>query len=242
MTRSSDEQEIRDAVVARLRELMPAARIVHELNVAGQGTNRIDVAAIDTAAIVGAEIKSRKDVLKRLDEQWPAFNRCCHYVVVVAHEKHFAEYRDPHWRDDVEPYIDLNHPLFFGKWGARDHVWRFPKPDQPPRYGRCVWHFDRHRDVRTQPQASAMLEMLWAEELRTECWVHRISATQRSTRPDMIRDMVWHMTGREIVHAVCRQLRARSFAEADPPIYPDSGATPHSAATAQPSLLPGGTS
>lgn len=42
MARSSDEQEIRDFVVAKLRQLMPSARIVHELNVSGQGSNRLD--------------------------------------------------------------------------------------------------------------------------------------------------------------------------------------------------------
>ncbi|MGX1741606.1 hypothetical protein ACWIEX_08630 [Bosea sp. NPDC055353] len=92
---SADEEEIRAAVIVRLRELMPNARLVHELNVAGQGSNRIDVAAIDRQVIVAVEIKSRKDTLKRLGEQWDAFTRCCHYVIVAAHEKHFVEHREP---------------------------------------------------------------------------------------------------------------------------------------------------
>ena len=240
MTRSADEQEIRDAVVEQLRALLPGARIVHELNVAGQGTNRIDVAAIDRAAIVGVEIKSRKDVLKRLDEQWEAFNRCCHYVVVAAHEKHFREYRDPNWRDDVDPYIDLNHPLFLGKYRWRERVWRHPKPEKRERWEK-VWQFDPHRDLVAQPQASAMLEMLWAEELRAECGVHRIAAPQRSIRSDMIRDMVWFMTGREVVHAVCRQLRQRAFAEADPPIFETPKTSPASPNAQQHLPLSGGT-
>jgi len=81
---SASEEEIRAAVVGRLRELMPDARIVHELNVAGQGSNRIDVAAIGKQAIVGVEIKSRKDVLKRLDEQGRSANNWRDAAAFVA--------------------------------------------------------------------------------------------------------------------------------------------------------------
>lgn len=217
MTRSADEAEIRAFAVDRLRRLMPSARIVHELNVGGQGTNRIDVAAITTSAIVAVEVKSRKDTLERLSEQWPAFTRCCHFVIVAAHEKHFAEFREPIWRDDVPSERRLNHPLFFDRWGMERHVWRYP---EPPREPRKQWQeFHPLKDTIEQPQALHLLRMLWADELREECARHRVSCNNRSTRPDMITDMIWHMTGREICMAVCRQLRARSFAAADPPVY-----------------------
>lgn len=212
---SADEEEIRIAVVARLRELMPSARIVHELNVAGQGTNRIDVAAIGTQAIVGVEIKSRKDTLKRLGEQWDAFTKCCHFVVVAAHEKHFIEHREPLQRADVPSQLRLNHPAFADSWYRQRHVWRFPCPADGRYPVDKHWTFDPLRDVRRQPKASAMLDMLWADELRAECARHGLSASTRRTRPDMIADMVWMMTGREIVQAVCRQLRERGFARAD---------------------------
>jgi hypothetical protein len=218
MTKSSDELEIRSYVVSRLRTLMPSARIVHELNVAGQGTNRIDVAAVTPIAIVGVEIKSKKDTLKRLDEQLKAFRQCCHFVIVAAHEKHFAEWRSEHWRDDVPSESQLNHPLFFGerhRFGR--HVWRYPVPE--PILGQWRTDFDPHKDLLTQPRAAHMLDMLWASELHAECHRHRVSCNSRSTRGDMIRDMVWLMTGKEICHAVCRQLRGRVFAEADPPIF-----------------------
>lgn len=99
---------------------MPGARIVHELNVAGQGTNRIDVAAIETQAIVGVEIKSRKDMLKRLAEQWDTFSKCCHCIIVAAHEKHFIEHREPDWRDDVPSEIRLDVDRFTNR--ARDDL------------------------------------------------------------------------------------------------------------------------
>ncbi|MGV1752812.1 hypothetical protein [Agrobacterium sp. CG674] len=223
MTRSLDEQDIRNAVVARLRDLMSGARIVHELNVAGQGSNRIDVAAIGTEHIVGVEIKSRKDVLKRLDDQWKAFNEVCHFVIVAAHEKHFADYREPRWRDDVPSERHLNHPLFFGHRRGDKRVWRFPQPLpetlRPYPNDGDRWQFCRDRDLRVIPQATSMLDMLWAAELQNECKRHRVPCSSRSTRPDMIRSLAWHLTGKEVTQAVCRQLRQRSFAEADAPIY-----------------------
>lgn len=219
MTKSSDELEIRDYVVGRLRRLMPAARIVHELNVAGQGTNRIDVAAIAATAIVGVQIKSRKDTLKRLDEQWAAFRKCCHFVIVAAHEKHFRPYSD-RWYGVHEPALTmLDHPLFHGSRGKTNqkHVWRYPEPEETDRL-RHWTIFDPLRDTQVQPRAYNALDMLWADELRRECARHSLDARQRRTRHEMILDMAWLMTGKEIAHAVCRQLRARSFAEADPPI------------------------
>lgn len=243
MTRSADEQAIRNEVVARLRELLPGARVVHELNVAGQGTNRIDVAAITTDFIVGVEIKSKKDTLKRLDEQWAAFVKCCHLVIVAAHEKHFAEYRSPSDREDVPPEIDLNHPLFLGKYRQRDHVWRFPRPpdDAAQRFWRRNgerWLFDPWRDIRPKlpPRSTDLLQMLWANELQSECHRHRLSATSRSTRFTMMREMALMMTGREVAQAVCRQIRARTFAEADAPIpIPPPGAASTETAQQSPS-------
>lgn len=239
MTRSSDEQEIRNAVVLRLRELMPTARIVHELNVAGQGSNRIDVAAIDAHHIVGVEIKSRKDVLKRIDEQWKTFNEVCHLVIVAAHEKHFARFREDYWSADREDILDLNHSIFFGHSRWRKNVWRYPRPDyqalhQYTRTDGDDWRFDRLKALHRIPKSTSLLGMLWASELQSECNKHRISCNSRSTRWDMIHDMAWLMSGKEVAHAVCRQLRQRPFAEADATILPEpvSGAT-----TAQPTQL-----
>ncbi len=238
MTRSLDEQEIRNAVVSRLRVLMPGARIVHELNVAGQGTNRIDVAAIGTEHIVAVEIKSRKDVLKRLDEQWKAFNEVAHFVIVAAHEKHFADYREVYWDDDHAPQRHLNHPLFFGKrFSYRKYVWRYPKPEKSDWvYGHHdddAWSFGRFKDLSRIPRATSMLEMLWAAELQAECNRHRLSCWSRSTRPEMIRTLAWNLTGKEVTHAVCSQLRQRAFFEADAPIYSDQPA-----AASQPAQQP----
>lgn len=213
---SACELQLREYAVERLRKLFPSSRIVHELNVAGTGSNRIDVAAITSQVIVGLEIKSERDTLKRLDEQWSAFNRCCHFVIVAAHDKHFAEYREDGRRDDVPSDWHLNHPLFLGKWAMEKHVWRWPTPVEHRHGG--WFRFDHVRDVQDQPKAADMLFMLWAEELRDECSRHRLPSSSRINRPEMVKNMVWLMTGREICEAVCRRLRMRAFAEADAPM------------------------
>lgn len=216
---SSDEREIRDAVVARLRELLPSARIVHELNIAGQGSNRIDVAAVTRNAIVAAEIKSKKDKLDRLDTQWPAFLKVSDYLIVAAHEKHFVRHRDKWEREDSPGELRLNHVLFLNSWSRRKYVWPYPRPAEE----RGAWTFDPIRDIqmRFPLNAGDMLNMLWADELSAECSRHRVAAGARPTRFTMIRQMASMMTGREVREAVCRQLRQRSFAEADEPIRDD---------------------
>lgn len=210
---TGSEAEIRAAVVERMRALRPRSRIVHELNVNGQGSNRIDVAAIGKDEIIAIEIKSKNDHLKRLSTQWEEFNKVANTVIVVAHKKHFVEH--PKSGD-----IDLNHPLFLGDWYAMEKVWRYPRPMVNTRPF-PVWDFPRRLDRTPMPRAFDMLRLLWAEEMRTECSRHGITATTKTNRDTMARNMAWHMTGKEISEAVCRQLRIRNFAVADPAIYPE---------------------
>lgn len=213
---SAAEREIRDAVVVKLRELLPGARIIHELNVAGTGSNRMDVAAVGDRAIVGVEIKSQRDTLKRLGEQWRAFSECCDTVIVVAHERHFTV-------TNGHGTARLNHPDFVDRWGR--NVWMFPEP--AARFGPGGWALSpwEHKYPR---RAASQLKMLWAEELRAECARHRLATSRRSTRSSMIYDLAWLLTGREVVQAVCRQLRCRAFVEADPPVEASPAYSPKS--------------
>jgi len=227
---SSDEREIREAVVTRLRAIMPGARIVHELNVAGQGSNRIDVAAVGERVIVAVEIKSEKDTLTRLSHQLEAFGACAHHVIVAAHIKHFKAYRDRNWRADVPDGYALDHEPFAGRgwWNHLGAVWPYPAAEGHQfisHDARSVpWNlpdrFIAWADIGgiRQPRAAAMLDMLWRDELAAEAGRHGIGSTSRTTHPQLVSSMVWAMTGREIATAVCRQLRGRRFAEADHPI------------------------
>lgn len=214
-TRSGAETEIREPVVDRLRVLLPGCRIVHEMNVAGQGSRRVDVAAVQKDYLVTVEIKSEKDMLKRLPEQYEAFSKCSHNTIVVAHEKHFVEVEKKWGGTDI--VLDCNG---FSNAITRDHVWQYPRPEKTDRpWLDYLWTLSRFSEPREpEPRAFNFLDMLWRDELHFECNFNRISANTRSTKPQMIRDMIWQMTGKEICHAVCRQLRGREFAEADEPI------------------------
>ena len=216
---SDAEIEIRTAVVDRLRELVPSGRIIHELNTASTGSRRIDVACVTPDKIYGVELKSEKDKLDRLQIQWDAFTACCHHVVVAAHRKFFVEHRSRWQGSDSEPMLRLDHPLS-KSWAFRIALWCHPTPEffLDSQYEK-LWSIDMRRVAHLpEPRAAAMLDMLWRDELFHECARHGVSVARRATRSEMIREMAWHMTGKEVCHAVCRQLRARDFTEADAPI------------------------
>ncbi|TIL30008.1 hypothetical protein [Mesorhizobium sp.] len=199
--RSSAEWEIRDALVAHLRVQMPKARVVHELVC---GSNRADVAAIEPDWIVLFEIKSERDVLARTAKQMETFRQAAHAAVLVAHIKWF----------DQKPYANGSPRL---AWPAdREYgtdIWCYPEQESNSYPLTYRWRLPARSY--TQPHARLMLDMLHKAELIEECGRHRISTSARSTCHDMIEQMVWLMTGREICQAVCRQLRARHFPEAD---------------------------
>jgi len=207
MAGSSDERAIRDAVHDWLRVNCPQARVIHELVVGGC---RADLAAVETERVVLFEIKSRKDKLERLPEQVRQFSRAAHETVVVADERWFDRTPYTNGADRFVPSAALQ--------AGADHcpIWAYPETRGRRMYG--AWSFNRWSFERPQPHAARLLELLWKEELLRECFRHQISATSRTTCPVMIRDMAWHMSGKEIARAVCRQLRQRSFPEADQPI------------------------
>lgn len=207
-SRSADEQEIRDEVVGFCHKTLPGYRIIHELNTNGQGSRRADVAAVGTHEIVIFEIKSKKDTLTRLREQWDAFDACAHHTHVVAHRKWFSEREPRPGRLVLDPHEKLKF-LRIGK------LWIYPQPEE--RYGQYRWELDRYGRG-FQPRASCLLSLLWRDELAEECARHSIVAGRRATITSMIQEMCWLLKGREIAELVCRQLRARPFAEADEPI------------------------
>ncbi|MDE1914683.1 MAG: hypothetical protein KGJ57_04375 [Sphingomonadales bacterium] len=213
MSGSPAEREIRDYAAGRLREMMPEARIIHELVVGGC---RADLAAVQPERITLVEIKSERDTLKRLAEQVRQFGRAAHQVIVIAHERWF----------DTTPYNNGHPrcaPIEALAQGAESHeIWAYPELASRPLYG--AWRTQPWRASQPEPHAWRLLELLWKEELLAECRRHNIAAGSRSTCPAMMRDMAWLMTGREIARTVCRQLRARPFPEADAPIFEERAA------------------
>lgn len=187
---SDAERYLRDLAVDRLRSLMPNARIIHELNV-DVGQCRVDLAAVTASRIVMVEIKSRKDKLDRLKEQVRRFMPACHALAVC--------YASERWN-----WSAINAAGGFGF----DH-W---PDDKASGWTIDQWHRNR------PPSTNALLELLWQAELESEAFRAGVATRKRIPRDGLKRALWENLTGLQIVEAVCRQLRARTFAEADSPI------------------------
>jgi hypothetical protein len=172
---------------------MPRARVIHELNVE-TGRCRVDLAAIDTDRLVLVEIKSRKDKLDRLKEQCRIFAPACHRLAVC--------YASERWT-----YETIRSHSGYGI-----DVW----PEDQPSW----WTF---RDGFTPPNTSAMLNLLWRDELHAEATRAGFQPRTRDSRSPLMATLWRGLTGAEVVAAVCRQLRARRFAEGDPPLTDAAG-------------------
>lgn len=197
--RSSAEAEIRNAVVDRLRMMVPDARIIHEINVESFG-GRIDVLAVGTSRIVAVEIKSEKDKLDRLEDQIGAMNRVAHVSVAALHEKFLCDKRPPDecrkasltW---IHPEMDRDGHIQTRRWMMDPLPWLRPKR-------RCL--------------PADALGMLWVDELRSICAQFSLPAKSRMNSGDL-RDLIrFHLTGEQITRAVCGAIRRRACVEADP--------------------------
>lgn len=205
MSGSPSERAIRDALVAHLRAVAPRGRIVHELVV---GECRADIAVVEPERLILFEIKSERDTLDRLDRQMKTFAALSHGAVAVLHERWF----------DRTPYNDGKPRMAFdGAHGGFD-VWSFPAPDLAVYRYASAYRWDTPRPSIRQPRAFDFLNLMWRDEMAVEAGRHRISCGPRANMAQMAEQMAYLMTGREIARAVCRQLRLRSFPEADAPI------------------------
>lgn len=216
--RSSDEAEIRDAVVARLRERRPNARIIHEINVSTFGPNRIDLIAVDVAEIIAVEIKSKKDKLDRLPAQVAAMKSVAHHVIVGMHEKFLVEksthIKARHYERDGQ-YFMRNLP---DRWQYDVIAWVYPK------VRRCIdpeWQHDT-LERWTVPVArldtalpEPALDLLWRAELYELCGHLRVAVGRRANMSEMVAALRWHCTGKELTHDICSMLRRRRCVEAD---------------------------
>lgn len=228
--RSSAEAEIRDAVVARIRERRPGARIIHEINVSTFGPNRIDVLAVDRAEIIAVEIKSAKDKLDRLSAQMKAMRGVAHLAVAAIHEKFLVERPTnliaAHFERDGEYYL-RELPDGMGLSRANVETWVFPEvrrimpdADYDPL---ASWRFPPARMETALPWTA--LDLLWRNELFELCGRLRVSAGPRATMKPMVQALRWQCSGRDLTLGICAALRARRCPEADPEIVePIAGA------------------
>lgn len=207
--RSSAEGEIREAVVDRLRELIPGCRIIHEINAASFG-NRIDVLAVGETEMAAVEIKSSKDKLDRLPDQIAAMRNVTNLVFAALHEKFLRKIGENVYPPDearhalvwVYPRIERKGHVDCGEaWDSRDR-WAKPVKCLPPG---AVW-------------------MLWRDELQSLCRGIGVRGVSKLTMEECIDHMRWNLTGEQVTRAVCETLRRRQCVEADPAIAANDNA------------------
>lgn len=213
---SQAEEALRLKTEVALRKARPDARIIHEL-VLTQGGERIDLAAVWSDGMILAEIKSERDTLTRLPAQLRAsLNLGCEVWLALAEK----------WRDKIDSmqrshlYGD-EHKIENRKNGRLISTTYAENPDYNSQLWRAVICWEtadglavppHRREVYPPADGAAMLDMLWAEELRAISGTHRTD-----NRLKCMHAAREYMTGQEVRRAACAALLARSFPRADPP-------------------------
>jgi hypothetical protein len=200
MSGSIAEERIRAKAEALLRRLFPDARIIHEL-VLCQGGVRIDLAAVRPGYIAALEIKSERDVLKRLPSQIEAAMAVTDLFGVCVAEKHAAKFAKSY-----EPRSEAKIALPYGAHLLVETCDGFETRFTPFHE---AWAGDRIQPRLCNP--ADRLEMLWADELR-------VISRSRHPRQAAKQLACETMTGRQLREAVCAALRARPFPRADAPL------------------------
>ena len=204
--RSEAETEIRDAVVAKLRQCRPNARIIHEINLL-DGRVRADVMAVDRAEIITVEIKSERDKLDRLPDQLDAMRRCSHIAIAALHRKFIPE-----------EIVDLRSPRL--DCVPRDvSTWWYPAAQDMAEAQHPAFQWDEPDLARSLNQALPpdAMSLLWRDEMEELCHALRLSVPPRANMKAMAQALRWGATGRDLTLGICAALRKRDrCAEADP--------------------------
>lgn len=204
--RSSAETEIRDAAIARLRELLPGCRIIHEINCASFGPNRIDLLAVTKDRIAAVEVKSERDKLDRLPAQLASMQGVAHYAIAALHEKFLTPWK--------ASYSDL--PAFHEPDEARHAVvWAYPIRPRAGILGEWPLH-SRWDKPKLLPPPS-FIDLLWAAELRAIVRKHGLhKGPSGLDMPQMVDLLRWGLPGKILLAETCATLRSRACTEADP--------------------------
>ncbi len=207
--RSADEAEIRGAAIARLRDVMPGCRIIHEINCASFGPNRIDLLAVTRDRIAAVEVKSKRDKLDRLPAQIASMRGVAHYAIAALHEKFLTP-----WQPNLQHGSAL--PGFNEPQEARGAVvWAYPVI---PRAGSLGdWSLmDRWTKPKLLPPPD-FIDLLWAVELRAIVRKHSLhKGASALDMPQMVDLIRWALPGKRVLAETCATLRSRACTEADP--------------------------
>lgn len=199
MAGSIIENEMRNTVIDKLRALRPDSRIIHELNTAGTGSARADLACIGKSEILLFEIKSERDTLKRLTSQWEAFSRASHRTILVLDRKFFPDL------NILSPHLHLDL-----KNCRSENIWLYPE--------KYHWNLNVRGyglNFLPTPELKPTLNMLWREELLTLCNNLNVKYLSKDNMLTLVERIILNCTGRDIIEQVCSALRTRKFAKAD---------------------------
>jgi hypothetical protein len=207
---------MRDIIVPELRRRWPAARIVHELPLR-YSTRRIDLAAITETEIIAVEIKSSRDTLGRLAAQIEGFLPISAQIIVAL---------APKWNAQLPMIEDARTGR--GRSWSTQHTEAQQIIRDTGRGTIVTWTVCHAAQTITEteggwsrnemPWHGLMLDVLWVAELERVLVDHAVPGRLPSNHYDLVRACNDGLTGRQIVRAVCRALRARRFPQADEPI------------------------
>lgn len=217
--RSTEEGQMRDVMVAKLRELRPSARIIHELPLR-YSQRSIDLAAVTGNEIITCEIKSSRDVIDRLAAQLAAFGPVSTRLLVAL---------APRWNEklpDIERAGKLpGSTMIVPQYTEAQQVCRAAREQHPHiQIVTCCaetgsiemdpWYY---HGANRRPSTHAMLEMLHVRELVHLAMVHGFASRER--HDDLVQACWSALTGEQILRGFCAALRSRDgFAkESDPP-------------------------
>lgn len=236
MAGSDCEERIRSAVVDSLRRTMPTARIIHELMLRQGVGPRLDVAAVTPDRIVLVEIKSEKDVLKRLSAQVEASLLVTNDVRVVVAEKHRKAVVAMERSYLLDPVTGHTMMADDGKGCSRS----VPNPAYIEGLASCSVQVETPagleraspytgllhgpRDPVPMVSSSDLWELLWHGEAATVLNAYGLQAGARTNRWKMKLAACENLTGGQVRRGVCAMLRNRTFARADDPV--DHGLQP----------------
>ncbi len=193
---SSEEAEMRDAVIAWGRAKWPNARVIHELQIGGC---RSDLAFVLPDNLIVVEIKSSRDVMDRFENQMRQYTRHVPEIWIAFAPKWFEHVKRhaPHgvgWLQVADGKIEETF-VFSERYSS----------DRPA-------HMDA---VRTVP----MLYLLLKPELQSLGRQHRLKIKSKMDCITLYRVLARGLTGDQIVNGVCAHLRARPVGwVADAPI------------------------
>jgi hypothetical protein len=186
------------------------------LNTAGTGSPRADLACVGRAEILLFEIKSEKDVLKRLAKQWEAFSACSHQTYLVLDKKFFTI---SNHTNRVRPFIVEPEEFKSLKgYGTNKNLWYYPEPKKTDFSLDHTWKIvprGSKQDSFPTPELRAVLQLLWREELLEVCRDTALPYQSKDNMMKLVERMILGLTGRQIITQTCRMLRKRPFAVAD---------------------------